>query len=62
MIFNAATLNCDNPSEGVKFVLIFGTSFPDNFFYGVTDLTVKYKKTIHNEKKYVVFITYFYST
>ena len=56
MILNAATLNCDDSSDGVKFVLIFGTSFPDNFFYGVTDLSVKYqKKTIHNEKKYVVF-------
>ena len=36
MILNAATLNCDNPSDGVKFVLVLGTSFPDNFFYGVT--------------------------
>ncbi|XP_058811690.1 protein cereblon-like isoform X2 [Topomyia yanbarensis] len=36
MILNVATLNCDDPSDGVKFGLVFRTTFPDNFFYGVT--------------------------
>lgn len=36
LIMNAATLNCDDPSDGVKFGLVFRTLFPNNFTYGVT--------------------------
>ncbi|XP_058449602.1 protein cereblon-like [Malaya genurostris] len=36
MILNEATLNCNDPSDGVKFGLIFRTAFPDKFYYGVT--------------------------
>lgn len=36
MILNAATLNCNDPSDGVKFGLVFRTTFPDRFVYGVT--------------------------
>ncbi|XP_055534026.1 protein cereblon-like [Wyeomyia smithii] len=36
MILNVATLNCNDPSDGVKFGLVFRTTFADNFIYGVT--------------------------
>lgn len=36
LILNAATLNYEDPSDGVKFGLVFRTSFPNNFIYGVT--------------------------
>ncbi|XP_062557219.1 protein cereblon-like [Armigeres subalbatus] len=36
MILNAASLNYDDQSDGVKFGLLFRTTFPDNYIYGVT--------------------------
>ncbi|XP_055587848.1 protein cereblon-like [Uranotaenia lowii] len=36
MIINDSTLNCNDPSDGVKFALVFRCTFPRHFVYGVT--------------------------
>lgn len=36
MILNVATLNCNDPSDGVKFGLVFRATFTNNCVYGVT--------------------------
>ncbi|EAT43510.1 AAEL005081-PA [Aedes aegypti] len=36
MILNAASLNYEDQSDGVKFGLLFRTTFPNNYIYGVT--------------------------
>uniref|UniRef100_A0A8D8L012 Protein cereblon n=1 Tax=Culex pipiens TaxID=7175 RepID=A0A8D8L012_CULPI len=36
MIINAATLNCTDPSDGVKFGLVFRNVISDKYVYGVT--------------------------